>query len=391
MAKEPGKELIFFSKYSIGGVQNYYHSIISHDPYHEFHKKWIFTRYKYDTNAPLPRPYGICEEIVFDHSDDESIYEIAKRLNKHLTNKEGVVMTNYSTELATLHIHGKGKKTVFFVCHDKDYLETARDFHFIIDVFIAHNPFFYDELKKIFPGREGDIYYLPYGIDIAGIKRPANYTKVLRIAFIGRLQKSKGIFDLPEIDRLLKLKNIMAEWIVIGDGPEKQSLTEQFKSSKTEYYSPATTEEVLKLAATADIFILPSRLDGLPVAMLEAMSVGLVPLLSEFNPGIRKIISPPEGFIIDTGDTEGFARQIELLDKDRSLLETMSENCRQMIKKNYSATENSRAYYDLFRKYRELRKPDTKVKPRYGHLIHRIGVPKEVRKFLKILLGKTSS
>ncbi len=98
------KELVFFSKNTIGGVQNYYYNIISSDPNNEFYKKWIFTNYKYDTNPKPLEPYNCCEELVFDYSDDETIYEIAKRLEKLISNDEGVVMTNTFTELATLHI-----------------------------------------------------------------------------------------------------------------------------------------------------------------------------------------------------------------------------------------------------------------------------------------------
>ena len=62
--------------------------------------------------------------------------------------------------------------------------------------------------------------------------------------------------------------------------------------------TPTNTDGVLKHASNNDIFILPSRLDGLPVALLESMSVGLVPIISEFNPGIKKVVTEKEGYVV---------------------------------------------------------------------------------------------
>ena len=135
-------------------------------------------------------------------------------------------MTNTFTELATLHIYRKRKKTVFFVCHDVDYLKTASQFEFLIDVFITHNDFFYHELIKLFPSRKSDIYYLPYGVKITSLKRSPNYHLLLNIVFIARLQKEKGIYDLPVIDEALKQKGMEVKWTIIGGGPEKDHLME---------------------------------------------------------------------------------------------------------------------------------------------------------------------
>lgn len=378
------KEIVFFSTYTIGGVQNYYHNIIAQDPYNEFDKNWIFTNYKYDNNPKPLEPYNCCNEIVFDYSDDETIYEIAKRLEKLISNKEGIVMTNAYTELATLHIYPKKNKTVFFVCHDEAYLKTASEFEFLIDVFIAHNMFFYDELRKLFPSRINDIYYLPYGVKLSGYRRILNEKSPLKIIFIARLQVEKGVYDLPIIDLMLKEKNIQVSWTIIGDGPEKESL-KKIVSDRTNFYfnTPVNTDGVLKFAAQNDVFILPSRLDGLPVALLEAMSVGLVPIISEFNPGIKNVVTEKEGFVVPVGSNEELVKSIIKLHGNRVLLEKLSVASYDKIHKEYSNKIRAKAYYDLFKQYNELKKNRGYKRPHYGHFIHRIGVPKEVRKFLK--------
>jgi glycosyltransferase involved in cell wall biosynthesis len=378
------KEIIFFSKHTIGGVQNYYHNIVSNDPYNEFEKKWIFTNFKYDNNPKLIEPYNCCNEIVFNYSDDESIYEIANRLNKLISDKEGIIMTNTFTELATLHIYPKKNKTILFVCHDEGYLKTALEFEFLIDVFIAHNEFFYSELIKLFPKRVKDIYYLPYGVKLSGYKRIPNEVNPLKIIFIARLQYEKGVYDLPVIDLILKEKGVTVKWTVIGDGPEKIKLQNIVKERGNFLFdTPANTDGVLKYASENDVFILPSTLDGLPVALLEAMSVGVVPVISEFNPGIKKVVTEKEGYVVSVGDNEAFVSKIITLNENRQLLEKLSEASYNKIKLEYSSKQRALAYYSLFREYRQLKRPYAYVKPKYGNLIHQIGIPKGVRKILK--------
>lgn len=378
------KEIIFFSKHTIGGVQNYYHNIISNDPYNDFDKKWIFTNYKYDTNPKPLEPYNCCEELIFDYSDDETIYEIAKRLNKLISNKEGIIMTNAFTELATLHIYPKPNKTILFVCHDEAYLKTASEFEFLIDVFIAHNEFFYSELVKLFPNREKDIYYLPYGVKLSNYKRIPNERSPLKIVFIARLQDEKGVYDLPVIDEKLKEKGILVEWTIIGDGPEKIKLQNMVQERNNFLFdTPINTDGVLKYASKNDIFILPSRLDGLPVALLESMSVGLVPIISEFNPGIKKVVTEKEGYVVPVGDNEAFVSKISSLNQNRMLLESLSKGSYDKIQLEYSAKQRAISYYNLFREYKGLKRTSRYIKPRYGNFIHQIGVPKGIRKILK--------
>jgi glycosyltransferase involved in cell wall biosynthesis len=388
MAKEKllKKEVIFFSKHTIGGVQNYYHNIISNDPYCEFEKKWIFTNYEHDNNPKPLEPYNCCEELIFNYSDDETIYEIAKRLNKLISDKEGIVMTNTYTELATLHIYPKKNKTILFVCHDEGYLKTAREFEFLIDVFIAHNEFFFSELTKLFPKRIRDIYYLPYGVKLTGYKRISNTKDPLKIIFIARLQKEKGVYDLPIIDLMLKAKGVRVEWTIIGDGPEKLELQKIVKERDNFLFdTPVNTDGVLKYASQNDIFVLPSRLDGLPVALLESMSVGLVPIISEFNPGINKVVTEKEGFVVSVNNNEEFVLKILMLNEDRLLLDELSEASFNKIQKEYSSKDRALSYYNLFRKYKELKKTTITKRPNYGNLIHQLRIPKNTRRIIKNL------
>jgi glycosyltransferase involved in cell wall biosynthesis len=254
-------ELIAFTQYKLGGVQNFYYNLLSHAPLGLFDIRWIYEDVR-DGDPPLPKLYGVGDEIIFPVSvkPGETTYAMAKRLQANISNKPGVILANFPEELATLHLYRRSKKTIFFICHDIGYVSIAERFEFLIDVFIAHNIEFYDLLIKTFPNRRTDIHFIPYGVPVAAWRHVKNFDNVLRIVIAARLVKLKGVYDIPVIDDLLKKKNLVIEWTIIGEGPEKQSLEEMLlPRGNFSFYAPSTTTEVLAIMQKHDIFILPSR------------------------------------------------------------------------------------------------------------------------------------
>ena len=67
--------------------------------------------------------------------------------------KEGAVITNFQTELATLELYKKHKKTVFFICQDNAYIYLSTMYQHIIDVIITHNIAVYEEICRLLPNQ----------------------------------------------------------------------------------------------------------------------------------------------------------------------------------------------------------------------------------------------
>jgi glycosyltransferase involved in cell wall biosynthesis len=75
---------------------------------------------------------------------------------------------------------------------------------------------------------------------------------------------------------------------------------------------------VPELLAAADLFVLPSRYEGFPGAVLEAMALGLPVVASGIAP-VREIIEPEEnGILVDPMSAEGLAEAIDALLRDRA-------------------------------------------------------------------------
>ena len=164
--------------------------------------------------------------------------------------------------------------------------------------------------------------------------------------------------ELPQIDDALANAGIKIKWTVVGDGPEKPELMSAVADRKNfKILTLPTLEDVLEECPKHDIFILPSYKDGLPVAMLESMSAGVVPVMYKFNEGINSIITPEYGLLAEPGDIKKLVEHISTLHNNRPLLEQMSIACYEKIVAEYDVAEKAKEYYDLFYQYEKFKRP----------------------------------
>lgn len=103
----------------------------------------------------------------------------------------------------------------------------------------------------------------------AGPKTLAAKNRSLRVGYAGRLHFEKGVDRL-----LLAARSTSWEVEVIGDGPDRRRL-EQMDASPARFHGRMPHSEVLALVGALDVLVVPSRrIEGLPLVVLEALSVG---------------------------------------------------------------------------------------------------------------------
>lgn len=380
-------ELIIFSEYKLGGVQTFYYNLLSNDSTQLFDKKWIFTRSTKDKDALLPRSFDLCDEEIIFYNPSHGSWRNALSIKKSISNREGLILTNHSVELNALHYFPNPNKTVILFCHDIVYLQWAKEYSFLVDAFIAHNLDVFIALKNTFPDRIEDLYFIPFGINLSPMKRHKNLKSPLSIAFVARMNKLKGIFDLVKIDDKLKQKNIEVNWLVVGNGPDKDRfLTQIAHRENFTIHHPSDTKGVFDLIQHCDIFLLPSSLDGTPVALLEAMSTGLVPILYEFSPSIRSVVTPDTGFVVPIGAIDSVVEIVASLDVNRSELERLSDNAYHHAHEKYDAKDRSKDYYNLFADFKKLKRKQPFKKP-YKNRLDQPWIPFVVAQFIRRLLS----
>lgn len=302
-------------------------------------------------------------QTVFEHRlPNENLYSVVRRLAKTVAPGSGIVVSHDWIELAMVSWYDPGKAVVQVLHGDHDYYYGLAEKHeAVIDAFVCYSRAMYENLLRRLPHRARSIFHLPYGIPIPERGRTrCDDSGPLRLIYSGRLEQGqKGIFDLPEIDRLLAARGVAVEWTVMGDGPDGAELRRRWTGpSPVRWLGPKTNAEVLEILPLHDVFVLPTRVEGFPVALLEAMAAGLVPVVSDIPSGVPEVVEPGvTGLLPSVGDVAGFAAAIAGLAAKRDDMEAMSAAARRLVADRFEVRACAAAYQALFTRHAELRRP----------------------------------
>lgn len=174
----------------------------------------------------------------------------------------------------------------------------------------------------------------------------------INILFLGVLIKRKGIYDLIEVIRELNESGIIKEkkmnFIIGGSGIEENEIKRKiieynldFCIEMTGWVNGSVKENLLK---KSQIFVLPSYNEGLPMAILEAMSYGIPVISSNIGSINEAIIENKTGYMILPGDINELRNKIELICDNNILWKDMSENSRNHIINKF----NEKKYFETF-------------------------------------------
>lgn len=203
--------------------------------------------------------------------------------------------------------------------------------------------------KMISKYTNGRIEVLNNAVNIIEKNMYNNFSK--NITMIGRLGERKGTFDLLEIvDDLINYDNNL-NIILAGDGDllkvKKAISKKKYKDNikLLGWVDKNKREEVLKDTL---IFILPSYNEGMPMAILEAMSFG-IPLVVSNVGGIPSVVNDKEnGFLINPGDTKKLKDCIIKLIKEENYRLEISNNNYMKITTEFNLQKNIQILYDLY-------------------------------------------
>jgi glycosyltransferase involved in cell wall biosynthesis len=185
---------------------------------------------------------------------------------------------------------------------------------------------------------------------------PPRDDRPLKIIFVGRINHpQKGVFDLPPI--LAKARKLGASFTfeMVGDGgSDFDQLRQQFASECPDfpvvYHGRKSGEDTLALLAQADVLLMPSRFEGFPVTLLEALSLGVVPIASRL-PGITDdaVTDDVNGILPEVGDIDAFAAAIVRLEND-DLRRKMSQAAWSTAREKFQDSTMVDHYVELLRR-----------------------------------------
>ena len=184
------------------------------------------------------------------------------------------------------------------------------------------------------------------GIDTAAFaqREPRPVGKPARVLMVARLSPEKGHLVLLEAVKLLGDRGMPIEVDLIGPGEFRDGLESAASSfgvdDRVVFLGACTPAEINEHLRASDVFCLPSFAEGLPVALMEAMAVG-VPVVTTYISGIPElVIDGWTGMMVPAGRADLLASAIERLCDDRELNTSIVEAARAKVEEQHELAHN---------------------------------------------------
>jgi len=331
----------------LGGITNFVANILGHQLPDALTYEAVVARNLSDPDDPSEGNLPVRVKKIAYRLPPENFRSVMRRIARQIIPGRGAIVANDWLSLATVSAHRTGKAVVYINHGDFDhYYELAVTHDPTIDLYLTYTDRMYRRLCELLPHRQADIVSIPYGVEIPAV-RAHRISSTLRLLYVGRLDRSKGVLDLPEIDRRLRAAHINAEWTIQGPGPAEGELRAAWGDAPHVTWNGRTTMDRVKaLYLEHDILVMPSRTEGLPVALLEGMAHGCVPVVSDLPSGIPEVVeNGVSGFRVPPGDIAGFADAITLLASGgRASLSQMADEAATRVASKFNVAERAPQY-----------------------------------------------
>lgn len=179
------------------------------------------------------------------------------------------------------------------------------------------------------------------GIDLAKFipVKHSEHTPV-KIAMVAQLKEGKGWNDFIDIIEILSVKHKI-EAHIFGDGVLRNEIETNIKENKTSHLFNfhGNIENVNEGLKNIDIFLFTSYREGLSVAVLESMAMGL-PIVATQVGGINEQVLPNiNGFIHEAGDVSGMVKSLTKLIESTTLRESFGTQSRKIAEERFDQTK----------------------------------------------------
>lgn len=198
--------------------------------------------------------------------------------------------------------------------------------------------------------------------DAKAFRRNYNNKQKLTILFIGRIALSKGIVYVYRALEELQKQQVDFRFIIAGKGPVDEEYIGKFTNllgSKFEYRGVVSGADKTALFKESDIFVLPSFFEGLPMALLETMSFGIVPVTTCVGSIGYVVTDKNNGIFIAKESGKDIVDAIKELVADPGYIKKLSMNSKDFIFQNYNPDHYVNRLNNLYKV------PETRIRETY--------------------------
>jgi glycosyltransferase involved in cell wall biosynthesis len=199
-------------------------------------------------------------------------------------------------------------------------------------------------MRLIPPGQWPKLSIVRCGIDLADLPtmpyQSIEGERPLQVIAVGRLSPEKGQAGLLDAIAMLRDRSIDVALTMVGDGPEEASLHAQVDRLRigalVRFVGRQDERTTLRSIAAADVLVLSSFMEGLPVVLMEAMALG-IPVIATRVAGIPELVRDEvSGLLFDPADWGALADAIARLAADPPLRERLVAAGRLRIEQDFA-------------------------------------------------------
>lgn len=173
----------------------------------------------------------------------------------------------------------------------------------------------------------------------------------LTILAVGRLHPVKNYAFLVRACHLMKSRGLRFMCSIVGEGPERPYLEKLIRDLHLELeirlHGQLTRHEVDQHYEKADLIVLTSHSEGIPLVLMEAMAGGKVVLAPAITGIPELVIDGRTGFLYQAGSLEDFVAQVELIVAARAALTPVRQAAREQVLQHFNREKNLAAFCDL--------------------------------------------
>ncbi len=211
------------------------------------------------------------------------------------------------------------------------------------DLVVTISEYSREKLCHLYDVNKSKVRIVPNGVDTERFK-PAECVEPLKqwlgvndkrlVLFVGRLIPRKGLPYLVEAAKAVVRECEDTVFIIVGDGPLKNSLISQTKSANLSenflFAGDAREEQLPAFYNCADIFVLPSIQEGQGISLLEAQASGK-PVVAFNTGGIREALQEKETGLLTEVNSQSLADALLRLLSNSALREKMGQKGREFV------------------------------------------------------------
>lgn len=190
-------------------------------------------------------------------------------------------------------------------------------------------------LSRGIPSEKMNILHSTINIDLF---KPKDIAKEYDIIFVGRLAEVKRLDKLIKASKNIVQKIPNVKICIVGSGPLEITLKTQVKEYNltSNFDFVGLQSNIYEWLNKAEIFVMTSDSEGLPCAMMEAMSCGLLCLGPNVNNMADLLVEGETGYLFNTDDIEELSSKLQYLIKNQANLSEIRRNARDLIINEHS-------------------------------------------------------